>query len=293
LNVLMGGTTLYYNKTAFQNAGLEDPYELYLRGEWTWDKLREDAIRLTKHSADGRPERFGVQIPSFPTYMPIVWAFGGDILSLDAKICLLDSPEAIRGLQFLADLRWKDHAAPTPSQGALSAFTFESGKIAMVFDWMGMSPRYRDNIRDFEWDICPLPSGPAGNATPLKGNQLVMYRETAHPEAAWKFMRFLTSRETEKVLYGDARRRAIPTRQSVAASPEFLVPNKPPYHVKAFLRPLENGREFPINPRWSEWTTVLTADLDDLWQGREKDAGVVLRRVVPKINAILSSEEGF
>lgn len=30
---------IYYNKLMFQNAGLEDPMELWKKGEWTWDKF--------------------------------------------------------------------------------------------------------------------------------------------------------------------------------------------------------------------------------------------------------------
>ena len=30
---------IYYNKLMFQNSGLEDPYELWKNGQWTWDKF--------------------------------------------------------------------------------------------------------------------------------------------------------------------------------------------------------------------------------------------------------------
>ncbi len=31
----------YYNKQAFKDAGLEDPYDLWSKGQWTWDKFEE------------------------------------------------------------------------------------------------------------------------------------------------------------------------------------------------------------------------------------------------------------
>ena len=31
----------YYNKKLFKEAGLEDPWELYQKGQWTWDKIEE------------------------------------------------------------------------------------------------------------------------------------------------------------------------------------------------------------------------------------------------------------
>ncbi len=66
LNVLLGGVMMYYNKKLFAEASLDDPYELWRRGQWTWDRLRDAAIQITRHGRDGRPERFGVQIPVFP-----------------------------------------------------------------------------------------------------------------------------------------------------------------------------------------------------------------------------------
>lgn len=296
LNVLMGGIMVYYNKNAVKAAGLEDPYALAQRNQWTWDTFRRYAIAMTKNGPDGRPEQFGLLLPSatnLAQMAPTLWGFGGNFLDGDGKTCRLDTPEAARALQFLADLRWEDKAAPTPSQGALSAFTFESGKVGMVLDWMGLAPRLRKNVKDFEWDICPVPSGPRGNATVIKGNQLAMYRETAHPQAAWRFMRFLTSPETEQMLYGELRRGA-PTRRAVALSPAFLEAKEPPFNTRVYLSAVERGRPLPITARWQQWTTeALAPELDNLWSGRERDARVVLKRATEKVNAVLADEEGF
>ena len=45
LNVLGGGHVMYYNKTLMKAAGLEDPFVLSQRGEWTFEKFREYAKR--------------------------------------------------------------------------------------------------------------------------------------------------------------------------------------------------------------------------------------------------------
>lgn len=38
---------LYYNKKLFKEAGLEDPWELYKSGKWTWEKFLEQAHQVT------------------------------------------------------------------------------------------------------------------------------------------------------------------------------------------------------------------------------------------------------
>ena len=37
----------YYNKKKYKEAGLEDPYELWKKGEWTWDKMMEQGKEVT------------------------------------------------------------------------------------------------------------------------------------------------------------------------------------------------------------------------------------------------------
>lgn len=292
LNVLLGGIIIYYNKTLFMKAGLPDPNMLAQKGEWTWERLRQCARTLTQTGPDGRTTQFGLQLPGFPQYVVGLWAYGGELLTLDGKRSALDTPEAARGFQFLADLRWKDRVAPTPSQTALSAFNFESGNMGMLLDYMGLAPRLRKVVKDFDWDICPVPAGPAGSRTILKGNQLVMYRECPHPDAAWKFMRYLTGPEAENLLYARLRRGA-PSRKSVAYSKTFLTADAPPHNTQAYLTAVLNGKELPIDARWAEWTQAMNTELEELWSGRERDASVVLRRAADRVNAVLNSEEGF
>jgi multiple sugar transport system substrate-binding protein len=288
LNVLGGGHVMYYNKTLMKAADLEDPFVLSQRGEWTFEKFREYAKRITTIEG-GKPVRYGYVLPLWPGYVPFVWGFGGDYLSADKKTCLLDQPGAIQGYQFLADLIWKDRCSPTPAQGANGAFTFESGKVGMICEFMGMTPRYRKVIKDFEWDVCPLPVGPKSGTTFVKGNQLVLSRNTQHPDAAWRFIRYLTSEPTEMMLYARIRR-AFPSRKSVAYSDEFLHPKEAPFQIGVFTQAIAGARPLPINDRWMEWVNALNSEVDNLIAGRERDAGVAMREATRKINKILAED---
>ena len=288
---MFGGEIMYYNKSLIKQAGLEDPYELAKRGEWTYDRFLKHSIAMTKRE-DGRVVSFGCAVPSFPMNVPTLWAFGGELLTPDKSKSLLDLPGSIAGYQFLTDLRWKHECAPTPAQAAQSAYSFESGKLGIEFGWMGSAPRYNKTIKTFDWDICPIPTGPSGNVSMIKGNQLVIYKETKHPEASWRFIRFLTSAKVEKLLYVDNRRN-FPTRKSVAYSEAFLKPAVRPFQTDVFLQAVEKARELPINHRWSEWVQVLNSEQDNLYSGRERDAGVAMRRAAAKINEVLADEEGF
>lgn len=296
LNVLFGGVLIYYNKSMFREAGLDDPADLAKRGQWTWDRFRISAIKMTKRDADGHPTQFGFGAPgsgsTFPVLACAIWGFGGDMLDPTMTHAVFDSPGAIRAFQMIADFRWKDHSCPTQAQDANSLFTFEGGKLGMVFDFMGMTPRYRKVIHKFDWDVCPVPSGPFGNPTLCKGNQLVISAESSHPKEAWRFERFMTSETTENELYVKLRR-CFPTRKAMAYSPEYLKSSLPPFNNWAFVDSVANSRPLPINDRWSEWMTAFSSEIDNLIAGRERDAGPVLRRAKIKVDKVLADEAGF
>ena len=296
LNVLFGGALIYYNKTMFQEAGLEDPAELAKTGHWTWEKFRESAVRMTKLGENGRPVQFGFGAPSststFPNLACAIWGFGGDMLDPSLKHADFDQPGAVKAFQMIADFRWKDHCSPTQAQGENSTYTFEGGKLGMMFDFMGMAPRYRKVIHKFKWDVCPVPSGPFGHITLCKGNQLVIYSETKHPKEAWRFERFITSKEIEDELYVKLRR-CFPTRKDLAYSKAYLQSDQPPFNNWVFVDAIEHSRPLPINDRWSEWMATFNSEIDNLMAGRERDAGVVLRRAKVKVDKVLAQEAGF
>lgn len=292
LNVLFGGTVIYYNKTLILRAGIEDPYALWQRKQWTYDKFVETAVTLTKKDSQGRYSQFGVSIPTFPSWTPFLFGFGGDFLNEDHTASRLSDPKTVAGLQFIADLRYKHVCAPTPAQGANSAFTFESGKLGMTIDWMGMTPRYRKAVKDFDWDVVPMPTGPVSGETIVKGNQLVIPKHCKNPAAAWRFARFITSEKTEQLLYVK-NRRCFPTRKSVANSPAFLDSTLAPTQIHIFLDAVKGGKQLPIDDRWSEWTTTMNNELDNLWSGKERDAKVVAERAAKAVDKVLAEEPGW
>jgi multiple sugar transport system substrate-binding protein len=291
LEVLFGGVILSYNKNLVRQAGLQDPFEVWKRGEWTWDKFREYAIKMTHRKPDGRYATFGTLVPPFPQSLIPVRQFGGEILDAEGDVALADGP-AMKAWQMWHQFQADDHCAPTASQSANSAFSFESGKLGMEFSWIGTSVRYREVIKDFDWDICPVPKGPVSGATLLKGNQIVVSAETRHPKEAWKFIRFMTSERIERLLAGKLRRCA-PTHVSYALSKDFLKSDVVPFNTLTFLDVLEHGKTLPINSRWGEWTDAFNSPVDAWIAAGEGDGQAALREGETRANAVLHDEEGF
>jgi multiple sugar transport system substrate-binding protein len=208
------------------------------------------------------------------------------------RLTLYSDPNARKGISEFANLRWKHRCAPTPADNALSPFTFESGRIAMHWGWSGESPRFRKNIKKFDWDICPTPTGPQDSRTVIKGNQLVISAASRYPEEAWKFVKFMTSPEAELQLYGKLRR-CVPTRRSVQSDPRYLQSEQPPFQIDVFLDAVRRGKTLPINWRYQEWQQEYNAALDGLFNVGSDSVENACREAERRVNALLASEEGF
>lgn len=292
VNVLFGGIILYYNKTLVEKHGLEDPFELWERGEWTWDRFREHAIAMTTKRPDGRYATFGASMPASVIYPALVWSFGGEIMDSTRTQVLLGEGRGRDMFQFFVDLRYKYHAAPTPAQAANAAFSFESGKLGMEFGWMGMTPRYREAASHFDWDVVPLPTGAGGVGNVVKGNQLVMNAKTEHPQEAWEFMKFMVSEEVERILSVDLRR-AFPSRKSVAYSEEYLQSELPPFNMRTFIFTVETGRPYPITDRWWSWLNAFHSGIENLFNGRDHDVDRALAEATRRAEEALAVPEGL
>ena len=244
---------------------------------------------MTAKDARGKPLTFGSFVNDWAARLAVVTTRGGEIMR-DGRVVLSEG-KALESFRFLYALRFKDRVEPSAAQSANSAFAFDSGKLGMAIDWMGVTPRLREVAR-FDWDVCPMPVE-AGGATLVKGNQLAMDANCRHPEAAWEFMKFMTGRLAERKLYVELRR-AFPTRKDVAYSAEYLRSgDRPPHHLDAFVSSVERGRTLPITSRWAEWTTEFNSALEPLFNGTERDVDGVLREADRRANATLAVREGL
>lgn len=275
------GTILYYNKNFFDRAGIKYPTK-----DWTWDDLLNAARRLTKDTnGDGRTDQFGfITDNRIEMWLPFVWENGGKFLNKEGNKCLLNSPEAVAGLQFLADLRNKYKVIPSESQiaGQQSSSLFRTGRVAMQLSGRWMVQRYKD-INRFDWDIAPIPKGKR-RVTSLNGGALVIAAQSKHPQEAWELVKYLTGVKSQ-VLRARLDPSAVPSRQSVAIS-EIFMGQIPPQHNQVSLDTLRYGRAMPINSKWLEIVNIFGQEIDLLWLGLQP-ADEVAETITKRINNLL------
>lgn len=164
---------LGFNKQMLEDNNLEDPRELYKRGEWTWDKFLEYCQVLTQDTdGDGQKDQWGFCGFVEETFTQLMLSNGGNIAKGTTET--MSSTAVGETLQMLQDL-WVTY-------GYCPAYDFEGEA------WNSMRTYYREGTvgffpiavwiansngdysaaspeKNLTWDTvyCPWPVGPSGN----------------------------------------------------------------------------------------------------------------------------------
>jgi len=255
----MGAQTavLFYNKKLLAAAGVAEP-----TGEWTYDDLLAAATKLTKDTnGDGTPDVYGFRTYSksfTESWWPMIEAFGGDILDDQGKVAV-NSPQSQAALNWMLKAMYESKVSPdvvaTEALGG-SQTLFPSGVVAMQF---GIYARIQTATQGkIDFGVAPLPKGPdgRGNIANINSWGINSKAGAAKADAAWKWIQFFAGEkaQTAWTQIGEA----MPINKSVAASPAFLEPGKPPANRKIFLDALAESDDLDLNPVWSEYTTAIT-----------------------------------
>lgn len=209
-----------YNKTLFDEAGLEAPDVLAERGEWTWEALAESAKTIkdetgkwgfVSHDASlylANGQRWG-------TIVPLLRAYGTDIF--DADGCTMNSDAAVEAFSLLYNMIFEDQSVVPPG----SEVVFWGGDVGVTFGQISRLSNLDD--AEFEWGITLMPSGPAGDVAVI-GQAAIVVFDGANNEkqaAAADFVKYLTTKTGVEMM----AQFFPPARQSVLESDVFLTGN--------------------------------------------------------------------
>ncbi|GAA3875044.1 extracellular solute-binding protein [Leifsonia kafniensis] len=226
-NLLM----MFTNKSLYEKAGLEAPTP-----EITWDEYMEQAPKLVQDTdGDGAVDAWAVG-----TYFvrdsltPTIWqtilnSNGGKLLDDDGTVAF-DNKKGVEALQTQMDLL--QYAPPGASTWQFNEplEAFRQGRLATMFTWGSV---YRGTAVDpttttltpEQVGIQTLPVGSASAGAHRGVWSAAISSKSAHPEASWALVQWLTSKAGEK--WQSNTLGVFPARQSTLNSTpeqEWLVP---------------------------------------------------------------------
>lgn len=264
-----------YNKTLFDREGIDDLYEIYLDGEWTWDKATEIAVKLTADlDGDGEIDQWGM-VDVRPWDLAV--SNGASLTKVDANgriVFAADEPAYLEALEQYND--WFTNLAvlmPSFTAGDLTN-AFYNGKAGMWFyagAWL--QPGILENMVD-EWAIVPLPRGPKMDEhvwTVQALNTTLVPINAKDPEALVALKTFIW--REEDVIVSDLLAAHVSTKESADV---FLMANREwegsaSRLFENFLGDFQNvtrevarGEKSPA-AAMAELKPIIQANLDDLF----------------------------
>jgi multiple sugar transport system substrate-binding protein len=270
--------SVYYRKDILQKAGV-DPATAFK----DWDSFRA-TLQAIKDKVPGI-QPFGT--PGKKAFdlvhhvMPFVWDAGGAELSDDNSKSTINSPQAVTGVEFFANLV-KDGLADKSQlerDGTQVENQFKGGKIAV---WIGgpwvlptakrsddtnWVPAARKNVA-----LAPMPAGPQGDYTFVGGSDLMMFKSSQHKNEAWEVMKYLSQDQVQTnyaKLLG-----MFPAR----VEPQKTYGEDNGANYSAVYQAIQQGRTYSPIPQWAEIENAYKGRfgniLDEAAKGQASNAEV-------------------
>lgn len=239
---------LYYNVKMFADAGIDPPDE-----SWDWARFKEVAAELT----DADAGVYGTSFNSWPPIHMFIWQAGGETITPELDACPIDTPEAIEGAQFYADIIYKPEYAAPESAIAEQGFgeMMKAGKIGMFYGGAtdDLDYAHKKDPANAEIAMALVPTGPQGRTTFAWTASTVINAETENPDIAYKALIALTE--------GIHHWKIVAPRQSLATEEVIaeVVPDKAE-SAGIIVQALEDMRSFNIIPEQAEWDVTFSEE---------------------------------
>jgi multiple sugar transport system substrate-binding protein len=280
---------LYYNVDLFEQAGRNPPPADWPSTAWTWDDFLADARALTKTTDDGRGGVWGYGLwPGLRfSYGLFIWNAGGDILSADGKTCVIDTPEAIAGLQFIGDLVAKQRVSPPMDmvQAEQTDAMFYKGRVAMHTFTSGAMQRHQTGVTGFRWEVGVTPRG---KLTPRQttggGTGWIIPAASKNLDEAWPLLQHLLTPDNQKIQAGFF----YPSRKSIAEWFANTDPQLPPKNRKTVFEAGNFTRTDPVHARWGDVDKIVQAELGPLFAGATA-ARETATQIKRQVDAVLAA----
>ncbi|QGQ94136.1 sugar ABC transporter substrate-binding protein [Paenibacillus psychroresistens] len=216
-----------YNKGLFEDPKTNPSKAPFPTGEMTWDQTLEIAKKMTLDKNGKNPTEAGFDaknivqwgvasgVTNFDSVLePQLISSGAKIVN-DDKTLALDSPEAMKTLEFFRGLVDKEHVAPSSATiqtlGGDPFLSLASGKVAMSFAGSWSAGEFKKANIKFEY-ILPPKFNTTQTVVQPAGN--VMSPNSKNEKAAWALLSWLSGPDGQNALAKSGS--AIPANKKAA-----------------------------------------------------------------------------
>ena len=240
---------LMYNVDLFREAGLQPP-RTHSELVNAWHKLARDT------DGDGRLDRWAMWATLKTTWYERFYDFyalylassGGKTLVNNGKI-VFENAAAVSALDVLR--RGFAEGVLPKSNFALGRDPFMDGTVAMkiIGPWF-VKELDELKVRGLHYAVTPVPSAdgtnPGDSFAFADLRSIAIFSTTRHPDAAARFVAYLTSPAADRLLIEEASQ--LPYRRGLASDPRFTVPLARWPTLSTYATYVERSRDLDIDP---------------------------------------------
>lgn len=201
-----GAPLLYYNKSIFDEAGLDYPDE-----SWTFnDLIKAGKIIMEKvKRPDGKVYGLAANYNTDWQIIGLIDAFGGGYVSEDGKV-LVYNPGTIEALKLMKE--FSKITPPIEEQNVRPHPSWKEGRAAMIFGGPWFYELFR-NPKGGQHGFTLMPKGSVGRPQNIIGSGFCVSFNSKYPSHGYELIKHITSKEVlEKAGLG------IPARKSAIDS---------------------------------------------------------------------------
>ncbi|MEU4362174.1 sugar ABC transporter substrate-binding protein [Promicromonospora sp. NPDC023987] len=269
---------MFVNTEQLSAAGQPDPADLVESGDWTYDAARDISAATAEDTG-----KQGLVVRDFDYQawenLATVWSgWGAAPWSEDGTQCTLAEPEMVEAMTWIHDAAFQDGAMPGPGTTA----DFFAGDAAMTITQISRASSLDGS---FDWDVVPLPAGPAGQQNVIGQAGIGVFAAGEHPDVAADFLAHFTSPENAEQLaaYFPPPRESLLNAETLAAANPSLSEEQLQAVV---VEGVEDAVTKPAHKNFAKLSQTVRAELDALWTA-DADVEAVLTDTCSAIGPLL------
>jgi ABC-type glycerol-3-phosphate transport system substrate-binding protein len=239
-----------------------------------------DAARQTRSGnvfGYGMPTTFPAY--SFQDWINYVYNAGGNLLNADGTAADLEKPAVADAFDVLREMFAEDKSTTPPG-----AYDFPG--IAALFQAERLAICHLDGVEQyvngtsegrpvkFNYRAARVPAGPGGQVTPVYRASLCIAAKSKNQDAAWEYVKFLTSRKQTLRYLTAIGRNQLPVRTDVT---DALYPAGAEWSDQRRFaeEAADSGRVFPPHPRIEDILKTTQTQFEKLIRGEMTGAEFV------------------
>jgi multiple sugar transport system substrate-binding protein len=263
-----------YNKTLYAAPTSSDGAMLYYRTDLvktppkTFDEMWSMCSIAKKNGMDCYAGQFAKYEGGTCNATEWMNAYGAKVVD-DAGKPTVDSPEAAKGLQALAD-HYKNGDIPKQAityQEEQSRAAFQDGKLLFLRNWpyvYNLASTDKSSKVKGKFAVAPLPGVSGPGTSTLGGHMAAISAFSKHKATALDFLKFLTSPEEQKT--NMEKGSLAPVLESIYADQDLV--KKYPY-LPVLKTSIENAVSRPVTPFYPGVTNAIQENFYAAMQGQK------------------------